>query len=106
MDTDDAVDIINELSDHKKNEVIAQIEDIEQAKEIVELLRYDGDTAGGLMGKELIKVNKDWSVITAIKQMRKQAEDLEEVFSIYVVDDDCIAWQNFINGSGSPNFII
>ena len=90
MDTDDAVDIINELSDHKKNEVIAQIEDIEQAKEIVELLRYDGDTAGGLMGKELIKVNKDWSVITAIKQMRKQAEDLEEVFSIYVVDDDDI----------------
>ena len=90
MDTDDAVDIINELSDRKKNEVIAQIEDIEQAKEIVELLRYDSDTAGGLMGKELIKVNKDWSVITAIKQMRKQAEDLEEVFSIYVVDNDDI----------------
>ncbi|WP_322969284.1 magnesium transporter [Faecalibacter sp. LW9] len=88
MDTDDAVDIINELSDRKKNEVIAQIEDKEQAKEIVELLRYDEDTAGGLMGKELIKVNKDWSVITAIKQMRKQAEDFEEVFSIYVVDDD------------------
>jgi Mg2+ transporter (mgtE) len=88
MDTDDAVDIINELSDRKKNEVIAQIEDKEQAKEIVELLRYDEDTAGGLMGKELIKVNKGWSVITAIKQMRKQAEELEEVFSIYVVDDD------------------
>lgn len=87
MDTDDAVDIINELSDRKKVEVIAQIEDKEQAKEIVELLRYDEDTAGGLMGKELIKVNKDWSVITAIKQMRKQAEDLEEVFSIYVVDE-------------------
>ena len=90
MDTDDAVDIINELSDRKKVEVIAQIEDKEQAKEIVDLLRYDEDTAGGLMGKELIKVNKDWSVITSIKQMRKQAEDLEEVFSIYVVDDDDI----------------
>jgi len=88
MDTDDAVDIINELSDRRKNEVIAQIEDKEQAKEIVELLRYDEDTAGGLMGKEMIKVNKDWSVITSIKQMRKQAEELEEVFSIYVVDDD------------------
>lgn len=88
MDTDDAVDIINELSDRKKDEVIAQLEDQEHAKEIVDLLRYDKDTAGGLMGKELIKVNKDWSVITAVKQMRKQAEDFEEVYSIYVVDDD------------------
>lgn len=88
MDTDDAVDVINELSDEKKDEVIAQLEDQEHAREIVDLLRYDEDTAGGLMGKELIKVNKDWSVITAVKQMRKQAEDLEEVFSIYVVDED------------------
>ena len=88
MDTDDAVDVINELSDEKKDEVIAQLEDQEHAREIADLLRYDEDTAGGLMGKELIKVNKDWSVITAVKQMRKQAEDLEEVFSIYVVDED------------------
>ena len=88
MDTDDAVDVINELSDEKKDELIAQLEDQEHAREIVDLLRYDEDTAGGLMGKELIKVNKDWSVITAVKQMRKQAEDFEEVFSIYVVDED------------------
>ncbi|GEM52448.1 magnesium transporter [Empedobacter brevis] len=88
MDTDDAVDVINELSDEKKDQVIAQLEDQEHAREIVDLLRYDEDTAGGLMGKELIKVNKDWSVITAVKQMRKQAEDFEEVFSIYVVDEE------------------
>lgn len=88
MDTDDAVDVINELSDEKKDQVIAQLEDQEHAKEIVDLLRYDEDSAGGLMGKELVKVNINWSVITAVKQMRKQAEDLEEVFSIYVVDED------------------
>ncbi|WP_313385657.1 magnesium transporter [Chishuiella sp.] len=88
MDTDDAVDVINELSDEKKDEVIAQLEDQEHAKEIVDLLRYDEETAGGLMGKEYIKVYKDWSVLTAVKQMRKQAEDLEEVFSIYVIDED------------------
>jgi len=88
MDTDDAVDVINELSEAKKDEVIAQMEDQEHAKEIVDLLRYDEETAGGLMGKEYIKVNQNWSVITAVKQMRKQAEDFEEVYSIYVVDDD------------------
>ncbi len=88
MDTDDAADVISELSDRKKVEVISQIEDPEHAKEIVELLKYDEDTAGGLMGKEYIKVYKDWSIITAVKQMRRQAEEMEEVFSIYVVDED------------------
>lgn len=88
MDTDDAADIISELSDRKKVEVISQIEDPEHAKEIVELLKFDEDTAGGLMGKEFIKVNKDWSIINAVKQMRRQAEEMEEVFSIYVVDDE------------------
>ena len=87
MDTDDAVDIIGELSESRQDEVIAQIEDKEQAQDIVDLLRYDEDSAGGLMRKEFVSVNKNWTVITAVREMRKQAEDLEEVFSIYVVDD-------------------
>ncbi|MET3731110.1 magnesium transporter [Moheibacter stercoris] len=88
MDTDDAVDIISELSETKQDEVIAQLEDKEHAQDIVDLLRYDEDTAGGLMRKEFVKVNKNWNVITAVREMRKQAGDLEEVFSVYVVDDD------------------
>lgn len=88
MDTDDAVDVIGELSDAKKDEVIAQLEDKEHAQDIVDLLRYDEDTAGGLMRKEFVKVNKNWNVITAVREMRRQAEDLEEVYSIYVVNDD------------------
>lgn len=88
MDTDDAVDIISELSESKQDQVIAQIEDKEQAQDIVDLLRYDEDTAGGLMRKEFVKVYKNWNVITAVRAMRKQAEDLEEVYSIYVVNED------------------
>lgn len=88
MDTDDAVDIISELSESKQDEVIAQLEDKEHAQDIVDLLRYDEDTAGGLMRKEFVKVNKNWNVITAVREMRRQAEDLEEVYSIYVVNDD------------------
>lgn len=90
MDTDDAVDIIGELSESKQDEVIAQIEDKEQAQDIVDLLRYDEDSAGGLMRKEFVSVNKNWSVINAVREMRKQAEDMEEVYSIYVVDDQNI----------------
>ncbi len=88
LDTDDAVYIISELSQSKKEEVISEIEDVEHAKDIVELLRYDEDTAGGLMGKELVKVNENWSVLTCVKEMRLQAENVTRVHSIYVVDDE------------------
>jgi magnesium transporter len=88
MDTDDAADIIAELPDNKKEEVISELEDVEHAKDIVDLLRYDENTAGGLMGKELVKVNENWNVLTCVKEMRHQAEHVTRVHSIYVVDDD------------------
>ena len=87
LDTDDAADIISELPDQQKEEVIAQLEDVEHAKDIVELLRYDEDTAGGLMGKELVKVNENWTNITCVKEMRRQAANVDKVHTIYVVDD-------------------
>ncbi len=90
LETDEAADIIAELPDRKKEEVISHIDDKEHAKDIVELLRYDEDTAGGLMGKEFIKVNENWNVLRSVAEMRKQAEDVERVHTIYVVDDDDI----------------
>lgn len=88
LDTDDAADIIAELPQSKKEEVISELEDVEHAKDIVDLLRYDEDTAGGLMGKELVKVNENWNVLTCVKEMRVQAENVTRVHSIYVVDDE------------------
>ena len=88
LDTNDAADIIAELSQRKKQEVISELQDVEHAKDIVDLLRYDEDTAGGIMHKELVKVNENWNVFTCIKQMRIQAENISRVHSIYVVDDE------------------
>src|SRR5690554_4034788 len=88
MDTDDAADIISELPEEMKGEVISELEDFEHAKDIVELLRYDEDTAGGLMAKEYIQVNENWNVLTCIQEIRKQAENVSRVHSIYVVDDE------------------
>jgi magnesium transporter len=88
LNTDDAADIIAELSQSKKEEVISELDDLEHAKDIIDLLRYDEDTAGGLMGKELVKVNENWSVLTCVKEMRTQAENVSRVHSIYVVDDE------------------
>lgn len=87
IDSDDAADIISELPEHQQSEVIKHLDDEEHAQSIVDLLRYDEDEAGGLMATELVKVNQNLSIIAAVKEMRKQAEDLDEVYSIYVVDD-------------------
>ncbi len=87
MDTDDAADIIAELSEERKQEVIDEMVDEEHAEHIVELLRYDEDSAGGLMAKELVKVNENWSVTGCMSEMRAQAEEVTRVHSIYVVDD-------------------
>jgi len=88
IDTDDAVDIITELSEDLAKEVISEIEDREHAAEILELMRYGEDTAGGLMAKELIKVNENWNITTCVREMRAQAEYVTRVHSIYVVDDN------------------
>lgn len=88
LDSDDAADFVAELDEDVKEKVIEEIEDLEQAKTIVDLLAYEEDTAGGLMAKELIKVNENWSVMTCVREMRRQAENVEEVHTVYVVDDD------------------
>ena len=87
MDTDDAADVLNELSNKKKEEILLQIQDVDHAGDIADLLTYDEDSAGGLMAKELIKVNVNWNVVEAIREMRKQAEDVDEVYFVYAVDD-------------------
>ncbi|TDE31409.1 MULTISPECIES: magnesium transporter [Flavobacterium] len=88
LETNDAADIIAELSKDLKAEVISELQDVEHAKDIVDLLRYDEDTAGGIMHKELVKVNENWNVLTCVKEMRIQAENISRVHSIYVVDDE------------------
>lgn len=86
LDTDDAADIIAELSEKRQREVIFHIEDEEHKAEITELLRYDEDTAGGLMAKELVKVYETWTVAGCLRRIRGQAKDVTRVHSIYVVN--------------------
>ncbi|WP_459210534.1 magnesium transporter [Aquimarina rhabdastrellae] len=88
LDTDDAADILAELPEERAETVISEIEDEEHAEHIVELLRYDEDTAGGLMAKELVQVNENWTVSRCVFEMRKQAENVTRVHSIYVVDQN------------------
>ncbi len=88
--SDDAVDVLNELSDAKRKEVLSFLQNKDDVKKIQDLLLYSSDSAGGLMAKELIKVNENWSILQCLKEMRKQAESVKNVYTIYVVNDDNI----------------
>lgn len=87
LESDDAADVIAVLPQHEREEVIACLEDQEQAEDIVDLLNFQEGTAGALMGKELVEVNENWSVKQCIREMRKQAENIDHIYTIYVVDD-------------------
>lgn len=88
LDTDDAVDIIQELDEEDREEILTHMDDVEQAGDIIDLLKYDEDTAGGLMGREMLVVNENWSMPECIKQLRMQAEDMDDVYNVYVIDND------------------
>jgi len=88
MDSDDAADVIGDLSEDKKQEILLHIEDLEQAGDIVDLLGYDEDTAGGLMAKEMIIVNENWTILTCLKEMANQADAVDEVYYVYVIDNN------------------
>ena len=82
MDTDDAVDIMREMDEEKQEEILSHIEDIDQAGDIVDLLKYDEDTAGGIMGTEMVVVNENWSMPECLKEMRLQAEEMDEIYYV------------------------
>ncbi|PWE01068.1 magnesium transporter [Marinilabilia rubra] len=88
MDSDDAADVISEFDSERQQEVLSHIEDVNVAGDIVDLLNYDEDSAGGLMAKELIKVKENWSIPTCLRSMRRQAEEIDEVYYVYVVDNN------------------
>ena len=90
MDSDDAADMLSELSEELTKEVLSQVEDVEQAKKIAQLLTHEEDTAGALMATELVVVNERLTAIRCVAAMRSQAAKIDRVHAVYVVNDDDI----------------
>jgi len=86
LDSDDAADVIQELSESKQQEVLSKIINPKQASDLADLLSYEENSAGALMAKELIKVHEDWSILRCVSEMRKQAQTVNNVYTIYVVN--------------------
>lgn len=87
MDSDDGADILSFFSEKEREAIIAEIDDRIKLDQILELLRYEEDTAGGIMAKEFIRANKSWNVVQTINEIRRQAENVEKFYSIYVVNN-------------------
>lgn len=88
IDSDDAVDILNEQAIQKREEVLPLIQNKEKAEHVRDLLHYEEDCAGGLMAKELVKANINWTVNQCIEEIRRQSKNVEKIYSVYVVDDN------------------
>jgi magnesium transporter len=93
LDSDDAADALADLPEAKVEEAMRMVNDPETVSEVRELLSYEDGTAGALMAVELVKVEEDWTVARAIREIRAQASDVENIYTIYVVDD-----QGTLNG--------
>jgi len=87
LDSDDATDIIQDMPEERQREILLEIDDSAHAGDIAELLEYDEDTAGAIMAKELVKVPITASLIQCVREIRRQAEDTEDIYAIYVVDE-------------------
>ncbi|MGK7396135.1 MAG: magnesium transporter [Candidatus Cyclobacteriaceae bacterium M3_2C_046] len=87
IDSDDAADILNDMPIKFREKIIAALQNDEQATYILELIKYDEDCAGGLMAKELIKASLNWSVVQTIEEIRRQAENVEKIYTVYAVND-------------------
>ena len=101
LDSDDAADMLMDLPVKTREEVLAMVDNEEKSRNIVDLLRYEEDVAGGLMQKEFIKANINWTVTQTIEEIRRQGETVEKLYSVYVVDD-----QNLLKGRVSLKRII
>ena len=89
MYSDDATDFVSELDEDKQEEVLQNLDaiDKEDSSEVRELLRYDENTAGGIMAKEYIAIHKDITINEAIKEIQDQAEEVDQFYNAYVVDN-------------------
>lgn len=85
LDTDDAADVLVSLPEDKQEAVLEALND----PDIIKLLEYDEDSAGGIMQTEVFRVTSGTPVKDVIEELRraKEDEEIEDIYTVYVVDD-------------------
>jgi magnesium transporter len=87
LEVDDAVDLVGELEPEERAKILAALP-LEEAGEIRGLLRYDEESAGGLMDTLLVRVQGDLTAGQAIAEVRRRGREVEDFYTVFVVDDE------------------
>ena len=87
MDSDDAADVIAELPEDQARAVLDGIEP-EESRDLKNLLKYEEDTAGGIMQSELVSVSSDSTINSALNAVVQASDEIENVYNVFVVDGD------------------
>jgi magnesium transporter len=85
LDDDDAADILGELDEAKQEQILSEVE---HRSEVDRLLRYDEETAGGLMTTHMVTVLDTATAGEALEEIRRQAEEVEDFYQVFVVDNE------------------
>ena len=86
MDSDDATDVIQDLPEELQEEVLNVLKDNNQSSDISMLMNYDENSAGGIMDLDFVSANWNWTVKNALQKLREQVENVDQIYTIYVVD--------------------
>ena len=86
MDADDATDIIQDLPEEVQEQVLNVLKDNDQSSDISMLMNYDENSAGGIMDVDFVAANWNWTVKDALNKLREQVENVDQIYTIYVVD--------------------
>ena len=86
MDSDDATDVIQDLPEELQEEVLNVLKDNNQSSDISILMNYDENSACGIMDLDFVSANWNWTVKNALQKLREQVENVDQIYTIYVVD--------------------
>jgi magnesium transporter len=86
LNSDDAADIFSHLPQERAESMLGLVQP-EVAEELKKLIRYETDTAGGIMALEFVSVSANSTIREAIETIRKKREEVENLYYVWVVDD-------------------
>jgi len=84
METDEAADVLGDLTQKKVTETLREMED---PGDVISLMRYPDDTAGGLMTQAVITLQQAWTAERALAELRRLGPEAESTYYLFVLDD-------------------
>ena len=85
METDEAADVLGDLPQEKVTETLLEMD---EPGEVISLLRYPDDTAGGLMTQAVITLRRDWTAEQSLAELRRLGPEPESTYYLFVLDED------------------